>query len=173
LLLLSNRQPLEFELPVGVQVSGHSWRRNLARTLMIGRRFVRCRANLPRNPKFLRLWSALVVSGCCVSANEMAATWAMNSLGTPVLWLSLMSSAAHLTVLSVQVACWRVGRACRSPPTASHFQCLAGYQRGPAGLLRVDPRNHPCARLSAGHRFCVSRRWRLPHGRDEIRLRGS
>jgi MFS family permease len=37
-----------------------------------------------------------MVSGCCVSANEMAATWAMNSLGTPVLWLSLMSSAATL-----------------------------------------------------------------------------
>ena len=58
---------------------------------MIGRRFVRCRANLPRSPTFLRLWSALVVSGCCVSAHEMAATWA-----TPVLWLSLMSSAATL-----------------------------------------------------------------------------
>ena len=49
-----------------------------------------------RNPTYLRLWSALVVSGCCVSAHEMAATWAMNSLGAPVLWLSLMSSAATL-----------------------------------------------------------------------------
>src|SRR6476660_6641935 len=49
-----------------------------------------------RNPTYRRLWSALVVSGCCVSAHEMAATWAMNSLGAPVLWLSLMSSAATL-----------------------------------------------------------------------------
>jgi MFS family permease len=49
-----------------------------------------------RNPTHLRFWSALVVSGCCVSAHEMAATWAMNSLGAPVLWLSLMSSAATL-----------------------------------------------------------------------------
>ena len=49
-----------------------------------------------RNPTYLRFWSALVVSGCCVSAHEMAATWAMNSLGAPVLWLSLMSSAATL-----------------------------------------------------------------------------
>jgi MFS family permease len=48
------------------------------------------------NPIYLRLWSALVVSGCCVSAHEMAATWAMNSLGAPALWLSLMSSAGTL-----------------------------------------------------------------------------
>jgi MFS family permease len=46
-----------------------------------------------RNPTYLRLWSALVASGCCVSAHEMAATWAMNSLKAPALWLSLMSSA--------------------------------------------------------------------------------
>jgi MFS family permease len=49
-----------------------------------------------RNPTYLRLWSALVVSGCCVSAHETAATWAMNSLGAPTLWLSLMSSAGTL-----------------------------------------------------------------------------
>jgi MFS family permease len=42
---------------------------------------------------YLRLWSALVVSGCCVSAHETAATWAMNSLRAPALWLSMMSSA--------------------------------------------------------------------------------
>jgi MFS family permease len=39
---------------------------------------------------------ALVVSGCCVTAHEMAATWAMNSLGAPALWLSLMASAGTL-----------------------------------------------------------------------------
>jgi len=49
-----------------------------------------------RNPTYLRVWSALVVSGCCVSAHEMAATWAMNSLGAPAIWLSLMSSAGTL-----------------------------------------------------------------------------
>jgi MFS family permease len=47
-----------------------------------------------RNPTYLRLWLALVVSGTCVSAHEMAATWAMNSLGASALALSLMSSAA-------------------------------------------------------------------------------
>jgi MFS family permease len=46
-----------------------------------------------RNPTYLRFWSALVASGCCVAAHEMAATWAMNSLRAPALWLSLMSSA--------------------------------------------------------------------------------
>ena len=47
-----------------------------------------------RNPTYLRVWLALVGSGCCVSAHEMAATWAMNSLGGSALALSLMSSAA-------------------------------------------------------------------------------
>jgi MFS family permease len=46
-----------------------------------------------RNPVYLRLWLALVVSGCCVTAHEMAATWAMNSLGVSAFWLSVMSSA--------------------------------------------------------------------------------
>ena len=49
-----------------------------------------------RNPVYLRIWLALVISGCCVTAHEMAATWAMNSLGAPALWLSLMSSAGTL-----------------------------------------------------------------------------
>jgi MFS family permease len=49
-----------------------------------------------RNPTYRRLWLALVVSGCCVSAHEMAATWAMNSLGAPTLWLSMMSTAGTL-----------------------------------------------------------------------------
>jgi MFS family permease len=46
-----------------------------------------------RNTTYFRLWSALTVSG---SAHEMAATWAMNALGAPALWLSMMSSAAML-----------------------------------------------------------------------------
>ena len=49
-----------------------------------------------RNPTYRRLWLALVVSGCCVCAHEVAATWAMNSLGAPAFWLSLISSAGTL-----------------------------------------------------------------------------
>jgi hypothetical protein len=57
-----------------------------------------------RNPTYLRVGSALVVSGCCVSAHEMAATWAMNSLGAPVLWLSFMSSAATLPLFLYEIS---------------------------------------------------------------------
>ena len=49
-----------------------------------------------RNPVYCRVWLALVVSGCCVTAHDMAATWAMNSLGASALLLSLMSSAGTL-----------------------------------------------------------------------------
>src|SRR5215471_3131233 len=49
-----------------------------------------------RNPVYLRVWSALVVSGCCVTAHDMAATWAMNSMGASALLLSLMSTASTL-----------------------------------------------------------------------------
>jgi MFS family permease len=49
-----------------------------------------------RNPAFRILWIASVVSGCCVSAHDMAATWVMNTLsGSPFL-LSVMSTAAAL-----------------------------------------------------------------------------
>jgi MFS family permease len=49
-----------------------------------------------RNPTFRILWVASVVSGCCVSAHDMAATWVMNTVsGSPFL-LSLMSTAAAL-----------------------------------------------------------------------------
>src|SRR5271156_6813605 len=49
-----------------------------------------------RNPVFRRLWLASVVSGCCVSAHDMAATWAMNTLTPSPLFLSLLSTAAAL-----------------------------------------------------------------------------
>jgi MFS family permease len=49
-----------------------------------------------RNPVFRSLWLASVVSGCCVSAHDMAATWAMNTLTPSPLFLSLLSTAAAL-----------------------------------------------------------------------------
>ncbi|HEY0793072.1 MAG TPA: MFS transporter, partial [Chthoniobacterales bacterium] len=49
-----------------------------------------------RNPVFRKLWLASVVSGCCVSAHDMAATWVMNSLTPSPLLLSLLSTAASL-----------------------------------------------------------------------------
>src|ERR1700736_4383422 len=49
-----------------------------------------------RNPVFRSLWLASVVSGCCVSAHDMAATWVMNTLSPSPFLLSLLSTAASL-----------------------------------------------------------------------------
>ena len=49
-----------------------------------------------RNPVFCKLWLASVVSGCCVSAHDMAATWVMNTMTPSPLYLSLLSTAASL-----------------------------------------------------------------------------
>src|ERR1700726_2817899 len=49
-----------------------------------------------RNPVFFKLWLASVVSGCCVSAHDMAATWVMNTMTPSPLFLSLLSTAASL-----------------------------------------------------------------------------
>ena len=47
-------------------------------------------------PVFIRLLTVSVVSGCCVSAADMAATWLMNSLGASPFLLSLMATSASL-----------------------------------------------------------------------------
>jgi MFS family permease len=49
-----------------------------------------------RNPVFRKLWLASVVSGCCVSAHDMAATWVMNTMTPSPFFLSLLSTAASL-----------------------------------------------------------------------------
>ncbi len=49
-----------------------------------------------RNPVFRKLWLASVVSGCCVSAHDMAATWVMNTMSPSPFFLSLLSTAASL-----------------------------------------------------------------------------
>src|ERR1700759_1124625 len=49
-----------------------------------------------RNPVFCKLWLASVVSGCCVSAHDMAATWVINPMTPSPLYLSLLSTAASL-----------------------------------------------------------------------------
>src|SRR6516164_10426234 len=48
------------------------------------------------NRTFRMLWLASVLSGCCVSAHDMAATWVMNTLTTSPLLLSLLSTSAAL-----------------------------------------------------------------------------
>src|SRR3984957_9298803 len=49
-----------------------------------------------RNRVFVGLWIASLISGCCVSAHDTAATWLMNSLGASPLLLSMMATSASL-----------------------------------------------------------------------------
>jgi MFS family permease len=49
-----------------------------------------------RNPVYRNLWLASVLSGTCVAAQETAATWVMNSLGAPTIFLSLISTVSSL-----------------------------------------------------------------------------
>jgi MFS family permease len=49
-----------------------------------------------RNPTFTGLWLPSVVSGVCVAAHDMAATWLMNALGASPFLLSLIATAASL-----------------------------------------------------------------------------
>jgi MFS family permease len=88
-----------------------------------------------RNPTYLRLWSALVVSGCCVSAHEMAATWAMNSLGTSTLWLSMMSSAGTFPFFLFTLPAGALADLADRRRLLRIFNC---WLAGSAGLLAVS-----------------------------------
>jgi MFS family permease len=49
-----------------------------------------------RNPVFRKLWFAILLSGTCVAAQDTAATWTMNMLGSSTFLLSLISTVAAL-----------------------------------------------------------------------------
>jgi Na+/melibiose symporter-like transporter len=49
-----------------------------------------------RNPAFRKLWLATVISGTCVAAHDIAATWSMNLLTASSLLISLMSTVAAI-----------------------------------------------------------------------------
>jgi MFS family permease len=49
-----------------------------------------------QNRIFRGLWIVSIVSGCCVSAHDTAATWLMNSLGASPFLLSIMATSASL-----------------------------------------------------------------------------
>ena len=49
-----------------------------------------------RNPVFRQLWIASLISGCCVSAHDTAATWVMNTLSPSSFLISLLSTVAAL-----------------------------------------------------------------------------
>src|SRR5580692_3594193 len=49
-----------------------------------------------RNPAYRKLWLAILLSGTCVAAQDTAATWTMNLLGSSTFMLSLISTVASL-----------------------------------------------------------------------------
>src|SRR5277367_5546388 len=49
-----------------------------------------------RNPVYRKLWFAILLSGTCVAAQDTAATWTMNMLGSSTFMLSLISTVASL-----------------------------------------------------------------------------
>jgi predicted MFS family arabinose efflux permease len=49
-----------------------------------------------RNPVYRMLWFAILLSGTCVAAQDTAATWTMNMLGSSTFLLSLISTVASL-----------------------------------------------------------------------------
>ena len=49
-----------------------------------------------RNPVYRKLWLAILLSGTCVAAQDTAATWMMNMLGSSTFLLSLISTVTSL-----------------------------------------------------------------------------
>ena len=49
-----------------------------------------------RNPVYRKLWFSILLSGTCVAAQDTAATWTMNMLGSSTFLLSLISTVASL-----------------------------------------------------------------------------
>jgi MFS family permease len=49
-----------------------------------------------RNPVYRNLWFAILLSGTCVAAQDTAAAWTMNMLGSSTFLLSLISTVASL-----------------------------------------------------------------------------
>ena len=87
-----------------------------------------------RNPVYLRVWSALVVSGCCVTAHDMAATWAMNSMGASPLLLSSMSTASTLPFFLFTLPAGALGDLTDRRRLMRFFNCWLAVS---AGLLAI------------------------------------
>jgi MFS family permease len=49
-----------------------------------------------RNPSFRKLWLAMVVSGSCIGAHNIAVYWTLHSLGASTVLLSLMATVSAL-----------------------------------------------------------------------------
>jgi len=49
-----------------------------------------------RNPTFRKLWLAMVISGSCIGAHNIAVYWALHSLGASTVLISLMATVSAL-----------------------------------------------------------------------------
>jgi len=49
-----------------------------------------------RNPAFRKLWLAMVISGSCIGAHNIAVYWALHSLGASTVLISLMATVSAL-----------------------------------------------------------------------------
>ncbi|MBV8485138.1 MAG: MFS transporter [Verrucomicrobia bacterium] len=87
-----------------------------------------------RNPVYLRVWLALVVSGCCVTAQDTAATWAMNSMGASALLLSMMATASTLPFFLFTLPAGALGDLL---DRRRLLQVFSGWLSVSAGLLAV------------------------------------
>ena len=102
-----------------------------------------------RNPVFRSLWLASVLSGTFVSAQDIAATWLMHSLGASSLLLSLMATAAAAPFFLFTLP---AGSIADIVNRRAVILCAVLWQGGCSALLRsrgMDTCNRPqlCADL--------------------------
>jgi MFS family permease len=88
-----------------------------------------------RNRAFFGLWLVSVISGCCVSAHDMAATWLMNSLGSSPFLLSLMATSASLPFFLFTLP---AGAISDSADRRNLFTVIYLWLAAAAGLLAVS-----------------------------------
>src|ERR1700730_18435183 len=80
-----------------------------------------------RNPVYRKLWFAILLSGTCVAAQDTAATWTMNMLGSSTFLLSLISTVAYLPFfLFILQAVAREDRIIRRKLLCFRYLWLAG-----------------------------------------------
>src|ERR1700732_2116035 len=99
-----------------------------------------------KNRFFVRLWAASLVSGCCVSAHDTAATWLMNSLGASPFLLSIMATSASLPFFLFTLP---AGAVADLVNRQTLFVATYLWLAGAAGLLAV------CTWLHLGHPYAI------------------
>ena len=112
-----------------------------------------------RNPVFFKLWLASVVSGCCVSAHDMAATWVMNTMTPSPFFLSLLSTAASLPFFLFTFPAGALADMLNRKKLLLRHACLAGRGSCRTCLTRIaqtaESFRHPDCSIPPGNRVCL------------------